>query len=88
VEDARLRLEQLQGELARIVVREDGQSIQAVTVSMGLAYYPAHGHNSQSLLHAADHALYRAKELGRNRIEVASETTAGEAAADWSLQTS
>jgi diguanylate cyclase (GGDEF)-like protein/PAS domain S-box-containing protein len=88
VEDARLRLEQLQGELARMVVREDGQSIQTVTVSMGLAYYPAHGHNSQSLLHAADHALYRAKELGRNRIEVASETTAGDVAADWSLQTS
>jgi diguanylate cyclase (GGDEF)-like protein len=88
VDDARQRLEQLRRDLARMVVREDGQLIQAITVSMGLAYYPVHGQNSQSLLQAADRALYRAKDMGRDRIEVAAEGTPDEPAADWSLRTS
>ncbi|HKY08249.1 MAG TPA: diguanylate cyclase [Candidatus Binatia bacterium] len=87
LDDARQRLEQLRADLARMVVREDGQSIKAVTVSMGLAYYPLHGQNSQTLLQAADHALYRAKETGRDRIEVAVGTPGEPAPSDWSLQT-
>jgi diguanylate cyclase (GGDEF)-like protein/PAS domain S-box-containing protein len=88
LDDARQRLEQLRRDLARMVVREEGQAIQAITVSMGLAHYPVHGQNSQALLQAADHALYRAKEMGRDRIEAATEATADETAADWSLRTS
>ncbi len=38
-----------------------------VTVSAGVATYPVHALDDASLLHAADHALYRAKELGKNR---------------------
>ena len=88
LDDARPRLEQLRRDLACMVVREDGQSIPTVTVSMGLACYPAHGQTSQALLQAADHALYRAKEMGRDRIEVAGEAKAGETAEAWSLRTS
>ncbi len=40
----------------------------AVGVSCGVAMYPAHGRDATSLLRAADVALYRAKELGRNRL--------------------
>ena len=36
-------------------------------VSIGIASYPQHT-QSDSLLRAADAALYRAKELGRSRI--------------------
>lgn len=88
VEDARQRLENLRNDLARMVVREEGQTIQAVTVSMGVAYFPVHGHSSQTLLHAADQALYRAKETGRDRIVVAPEDPQAETTADWSLRTS
>ena len=87
-DDARQRLEQLRGDLAHMVVREEGHSIQAVTVSIGVAYFPIHGRTSQSLLQAADHAMYRAKELGRDRIEVAAEEPQNESVADWSLRTS
>jgi diguanylate cyclase (GGDEF)-like protein len=87
-EAARQRLEQLRSDLAHMVVREDGQSIQAVTVSMGLAYYPVHGRSSQNLLQAADHALYRAKDLGRDRIELATAAASDESAPEWSLRTS
>ena len=88
MDDARQRLEQLRSELAGMVVRQEGQSIPAVTVSMGVAFYPVHGQTSQSLLQAADHALYRAKEMGRDRIEVATEDRAEENATVWSLPTS
>jgi diguanylate cyclase (GGDEF)-like protein/putative nucleotidyltransferase with HDIG domain len=38
-----------------------------VTVSFGLAIYPEHGETAAALLHAADEALYAAKQSGRNR---------------------
>ncbi|PTM35370.1 hypothetical protein DA103_16395 [Enterobacter cloacae] len=41
--------------------------IGPVDVSIGIASYPQHA-QSDNLLHAADVALYRAKELGRSRI--------------------
>jgi diguanylate cyclase (GGDEF)-like protein len=40
-----------------------------VTISVGFARYPAHGTTAQALVAAADRALYRAKEGGRDRIE-------------------
>jgi diguanylate cyclase (GGDEF)-like protein len=88
VEDARQRLEQLRGDLTRMIVREEGQLIQSVTVSIGVALFPRHGRTSQSLLQAADHALYRAKEKGRDRLELASEDPFQEGQAEWSLETS
>lgn len=41
-----------------------------VTVSIGIAYWPDHGGDTTTLLHAADTAMYRAKEQGRNRYSV------------------
>jgi diguanylate cyclase (GGDEF)-like protein len=40
-----------------------------VTVSVGLACHPGHGATVRELVAAADGALYRAKQLGRNRVE-------------------
>lgn len=40
-----------------------------VTLSAGAAEFPRHGEDAQSLLAAADAALYRAKEEGRNRVK-------------------
>lgn len=37
------------------------------TISFGVSVYPEHGETAASLLHAADQALYAAKESGRNR---------------------
>ena len=45
----------------------DGVTI-GVTISIGVAHAPLHGHELKSIVGAADRALYRAKEIGRNRV--------------------
>jgi diguanylate cyclase (GGDEF)-like protein len=40
-----------------------------VTLSVGVAEFPTHGEDDQRLVAAADEALYRAKEEGRNRVK-------------------
>lgn len=47
------------------------QPLKCVSVSMGLAEFPLHAADRQGLITAADQALYRAKEGGRNRVCVA-----------------
>lgn len=44
-----------------------------LTVSVGVASYPAHGRTREELLDQADKAMYRAKSLGRNRVASASD---------------
>jgi diguanylate cyclase (GGDEF)-like protein len=39
----------------------------AVTVSVGVAAFPLHGHNAGDVMRAADRALYAAKSSGRNQ---------------------
>ena len=45
-----------------------GDGILKLTVSIGLASFPAYGDSGQALLRAADVALYKAKAAGRNRV--------------------
>lgn len=46
----------------------DGRAL-FVSASVGVAFYPEDGNDSAALVRAADAAMYRAKELGRNRME-------------------
>jgi diguanylate cyclase (GGDEF)-like protein len=55
-----------------------GQRPPIVTVSIGVATLPDHAATPDGLVEQADHALYRAKEQGKNRVETAS--TASETA--------
>ena len=48
-------------------VIERGNALRA-TVSIGLARFPDHGDSAEALIAAADGALYRSKQSGRNRI--------------------
>ncbi|MBX9913137.1 MAG: diguanylate cyclase [Pseudomonadaceae bacterium] len=43
---------------------------QTITVSIGLALWPAQGQSLEQLLSAADSAMYAAKNAGRNRVEL------------------
>ena len=55
---------------ARFHLQFDGQSLAAVTLSLGVAVFPEHGTTSTGLLRAVDAALYRAKHEGRGRVVV------------------
>ena len=47
-----------------------------VTVSVGVATWPTHARDEDALLEAADRALYRSKQAGRNRTTVCEEAVA------------
>jgi diguanylate cyclase (GGDEF)-like protein len=55
----------------------DGKSGR-VTVSIGVAAYPDHGDSSETLLAAADAALYQAKKKGRDRVFAAAAPASSE----------
>jgi diguanylate cyclase (GGDEF)-like protein len=40
-----------------------------ITISIGMAEFPVHGHTAEAVISRADEALYAAKRAGRNRIE-------------------
>lgn len=47
---------------------EIGNKVMYVTASIGIAVYPKDGEDSSTLLKNADFAMYKAKELGKNRF--------------------
>jgi diguanylate cyclase (GGDEF)-like protein/PAS domain S-box-containing protein len=74
MEAAKNRAEQLRREARGLHVEDGGQSYAGITLSIGIALYPLHGRTIENVLRAADAALYRAKQEGRDRVVVA-ETT-------------
>jgi diguanylate cyclase (GGDEF)-like protein len=67
----RSRAEQLQEQARALNVVHRGNALGRITLSLGVAVFPKHGLATDDLLRAADTALYRAKENGRARVEVA-----------------
>ncbi|GGS92007.1 hypothetical protein GCM10010156_57860 [Planobispora rosea] len=65
--EARRVAERLRSRIARMAVPVD-ETMLSVTVSTGIAIMSVHGDDLIELLAAADLALYRAKELGRDRV--------------------
>jgi diguanylate cyclase (GGDEF)-like protein len=60
-------------EQMRLAIRDTnlthlGQTLPAPSASFGVAVYPANGTKAANLLKAADDALYRAKNEGRDRV--------------------
>ncbi len=55
----------------RAAVAERHRDNGGLTVSIGVATYPESAETKESLLNAADRALYVAKRFGRDRVEVA-----------------
>lgn len=56
--------------IGNLKIKHRCQPLGSITVSMGVAVFPANGATVDTVLRAADFALYRAKVCGRDRIEV------------------
>jgi diguanylate cyclase (GGDEF)-like protein len=70
--DAVERADKLRGSVESLVVRYFDRNLPQVSISVGVATFPDCGDNPEALIKAADEALYRAKENGRNRVEASS----------------
>ena len=75
--DASLEVATARAELVRDAVKNlhvvrSGLELGAVTISLGVAAFPDHGCDAESVLRSADSALYRAKDQGRDQVVVAS----------------
>lgn len=68
LEDAYQRAEQLRQGVKQLNVKYNGQSLDVITVSLGVACFPEHGKTGGEAIQAADVALYRAKAKGRDRV--------------------
>jgi diguanylate cyclase (GGDEF)-like protein len=65
------RAESLRAGVQALAIEHDGQAIGPITLSIGVAMIPDNATDGQAALKAADEALYRAKQGGRNRVVVA-----------------
>ncbi|HEX4680614.1 MAG TPA: diguanylate cyclase, partial [Gaiellaceae bacterium] len=68
--DEQLALSTAQSIVQRIAETELGKT-GAITVSAGVATFPQHGRERDSLIRLADGALYWAKEHGKNQVRLA-----------------
>jgi len=71
------RADLLREDLKQLTVRHAGQVLGSVTASFGVSAYPDHGATVEALVRAADKALYRAKQEGRDRVVVANPVSTG-----------
>ena len=71
MENAVQRLDQIREGVKHLTVQHRGQPLGQITVSVGVATYPLNAATTDGLLRAADQALYRAKELGRDHVVAA-----------------
>jgi diguanylate cyclase (GGDEF)-like protein len=70
LEVAVVRADELRQLFADLEVQYGGTSLSA-TITIGVATFPNHGTDSDTLLHAADQALYAAKAAGRDLVYAA-----------------
>jgi diguanylate cyclase (GGDEF)-like protein len=71
LEQARERAESLRAPLAALEVTHHGKLIGPITMSLGVAAYPDNGDTPEAVIRAADAAMYRAKQAGRDRVMIA-----------------
>jgi diguanylate cyclase (GGDEF)-like protein len=68
-ESAVSRAEELKAKVESLTIRYLGRTLPKTTISVGVAAFPEFGDTPEAVIKAADEALYRAKEQGRNRVE-------------------
>ncbi len=62
------RAEEICRGVRELELSHEGRDLGTISLSIGVAAYPHHGSTEDCVIQAADAALYRAKEQGRNRV--------------------
>ncbi|TMH81326.1 MAG: sensor domain-containing diguanylate cyclase [Betaproteobacteria bacterium] len=62
------RAENIRAGVHELRLKYDGHNLGAITISLGVAAFPEHGTTPDTLIRAADQALYDAKSRGRDRV--------------------
>lgn len=65
------RLDAFRRAVTGLAVQHEGRELPRLRVSIGVAFFPQHGHLVDDLLKQADQAMYRAKQTGRDRVVLA-----------------
>jgi diguanylate cyclase (GGDEF)-like protein/PAS domain S-box-containing protein len=68
LEDTRRRAEQVRRDVQHIRVEHNGQPLDTITMSLGVAAFPTCGRDDETVIKAADLALFQAKAQGRNQV--------------------
>lgn len=68
--DAAQRAESIRESIRNLNVQHRRQQLGGVTISAGVAIFPDHGPMGDSVIRAADAALYQAKSRGRDRVAI------------------
>ncbi len=77
LEATRQRAERLRLDAKKLKLSHSGMLLETVTLSLGVAAFPEHGSSRLPLLAAADAAMYRAKDEGRDRVVAAQDLKKG-----------
>jgi diguanylate cyclase (GGDEF)-like protein/PAS domain S-box-containing protein len=71
LEATRERAENLRRMVKNLQVKYQDRFLKSPSISLGVALFPDHGSSGEELIAAADAALYRAKQAGRDRVKIA-----------------
>lgn len=74
LETTRERAENIRQAVKALQVKYQGRFLRSTTISLGVAIFPDQGQTAEEVITAADTALYRAKQAGRDRVEIAAST--------------
>ncbi len=70
-DNAKAFAEKLRNDVRQLNLKYGAASLGTITISQGIAIFPDDGVMPQTLIEGADHALYKAKKTGRNKIVMA-----------------
>ena len=68
LENSILRAEEIRKGIKKLQLEHQGEKLSQITVSIGVSCFPDDGTEIDDLIQAADKALYKAKEQGRDRV--------------------
>lgn len=68
IDDTIIRAEEIRLGVKKLQLEHEGEKLESISVSIGVSYFPDDSNTVDGLIQAADKALYKAKEQGRDCV--------------------